>query len=340
MYTEDQLYDMLDTSVEQQLSFRAKRDFLNIYNLTPEEAYDLMTDDYLDKKIDDYVNLVVKADKEGSKLGIRKEVLRLGFEERYYGLRYNIEKMGEGTGGLMYEVIKKMLGLIPRKVMLISKQIETEEEYKEFYKEIYKLLIQSDSDESYKEILYLINNQIERDSLYGEFIKVMGDVIKKLHYYQDYIFDELYYTPHTLRVAIRLDIEEDLNGRRMKSFPIKEYLEEDSIYGETYKEDDLYIGYLEEIIPVKQTKVLGRLWEDIEEWLESEDSFSEEEREFYKEQFNYGKYIFNGEKLLSFRDGLLVLDKLGTFEKTSSSKVRKGYLEDIQEEFIGGEENG
>lgn len=337
MYTEDQLYGMLDTSMEQQLSFRVKGDFLGIYELKPKEVYDKLTDDYLDEKILGYVDLIVKADLEGNKLGIRGEVLKLGFEERYYGLRYAIEKIGDSIEDLMYELIKKVLGLMPREVILLSKQVSTVEGYQDFYERIYQKLITSKSYESDKDILYIINNQVEEESMYGEFIEVMVGVVDRLHLYHDFIFEELYYTPSTLRRAIRLDIEEDINGLIMKDFPIKEYLEEDvGVYGVTYREDDLYLGYMEEVMPLKPTKVLERLWVDIEMWLEEEELLSDEGREYYLEQFSYGKYLYNGEQLLSFRDGLTILSKLGDFRKIASSKVLKGELKIIQQEFIGG----
>lgn len=309
--TKDELYDLYDGSLESKLVSKMSKDVFDIWDKLPHDAVSVLTDKAIERKSDELSDKLIELD--GGDLGIRKEVLALGLEEKYLELRNELQLVGSDATKASMEFFKKVLGLAPKEVILLGLNAGTAARKSEYILGLLSSMVETE-DKQYTEGLYILTNLLlpyeEGLVLFGESVDLLVDRLSLLN---EFILETRYYQPETLNYAIESNLIGDVKRDNIRKFNYKKYL-----MGATV--NNIYLKYLDEIKPMKVTKALNKLWED-SRVLDLVDSDVK-----HRQTFDSGKYLALSGKTLLFRDGLTVIYDNGEFTHYPSSKVTSKIL--------------
>lgn len=315
--TEGQLYDLYDGSLEHQLVDKLDKDIFGIREMLPEQAVEVLTDNNIRNTAEDFADKIVQVD--NGDLGIRKELVTLGLTDRYLGLRNTLTDMGNDPKNASDEVIKKAIRFVPRELLLLilNTQVGTEDE-KQFKLGLYETELQermyeATEDKINVESLHFAKNVLDEfDKELSVYYETFLEVIEKIELLTSFVYEELYYNPENLNRALIETIKEDMKWRDIEEFPLNEFIVTDK-----NQLNPVYIAYLDIMKPIKETKILSRLWED--------DKIKEVRQELrgQEEVFETSKYLYNNGNLVIMRDGLTIVEPSGRYKHLASSKVKE-----------------
>lgn len=321
--TEGQLYDLYDGSLEHQLVDKIDKDIFGIRDMLPEQAIDVLTEETIRKTAEELADKIEQLD--NGDLGIRKELVSLGVTDRYLGLRNTLSEMGNDPKKASEEVIKKAIRFVPRELLLLilNTQVGTEDE-KQFKlglyaTEIHARIYEATEDKINVESLHFAKNVLDEfDTDLTIYYGTFREVIEKIELLRSFVYEELYYNPENLNIALVDTIKEDMKWRDIDEFPLNEFIVTDK-----NQLNPVYNAYLDIMKPIKETKALVRLWED-DKILEVRQELRGQE-----EVFETSKYLYNNRNLVLMRDGLTVVEPTGRFKHLASSKVKAVDIEEV-----------
>lgn len=329
--SEGQLYDLYDGSLEHQLVDKIDKDIFGIRDMLPEKAVGVLTEETIRKTAEDLADKIEQLD--NGDLGIRKELVSLGVTDRYLGLRNTLSEMGNDPKKASEEVIKKAIRFVPRELLLLilNTQVGTEDE-KQFKlglyaTELHARIYEATEDKINVESLHFAKNVLDEfDTDLTIYYGTFREVIEKIELLRSFVYEELYYNPENLNIALVDTIKEDMKWRDIDEFPLNEFIVTDN-----NQLNPVYNAYLDIMKPIKETKALARLWED--EVIEEAISRQEEQREV----FNESKYLYKEGNLVLMRDGLTIVEPNGKFRHIASSKVKEEDKEELKGRVVGNE---
>lgn len=321
--TEGQLYDLYDGSLEHQLVDKIDKDIFGIRDMLPEQAVDVLTEETIRKTAWDLADKIEQLD--NGDLGIRKELVSLGVTDRYLGLRNTLSEMGNDPKNASEEVIKKAIRFVPRELLLLilNTQVGTEDE-KQFKlglyaTEIHARIYEATEDKINVESLHFAKNVLDEfDTDLTNYYETYREVIEKIELLRSFVYEELYYNPENLNIALVDTIKEDMKWRDIDEFPLNEFIVTDN-----NQLNPVFNAYLDIMKPIKETKALTRLWED-DKILEVRQELRGQE-----EVFETSKYLYNNRNLVLMRDGLTIVYPTGRFKHLASSKVKAVDIEEV-----------
>lgn len=312
--TQDELYDLYDGSWEQKFVTKLDKDIFDIRGKTPEEALKVLTKEKIEEEAKQISEKIAKMD--NGDLGIRQEVLDLGLTDRYLGLRNKLETLSGSTENVTNEFVSRLFSVAPKEILLLVFNAHQEGKLTEYVRGLSQALVETE-DKMDMETVYFINNMLLTEDDVESFYHSLVEVIHRLEMLSGFVYEERYYNPTNLYQAIQETIMEDVNWKNVSDFPVAEFLNTDT-------STELYEEYLNIIKPVKETKALSKLSDELLGSIKdgSNDSMVEK-------TYDEGRYIYSNGIAVLLRDGLTVIEPNGEFKQIPSSKATKAVKEDL-----------